>query len=256
MPDVKTGQYDCIIIGGGHNGLITAAYLARARRKVCVLERRHVLGGCCSTEELWPGFRLSPAADLLNFVQPQIVRELKLCRHGLKFIRRDPACFTPLGDGRCLLLGSDEKQNRLALGACEPDPQQRFADARAMLAELDRPLPPPASRRRRARRRTIVAAACVLVAGSAATFVLWPDRAAQSVDVNFISHPYEATIYLDGKQLLDSAGQPAKTPCTAEALPPRAHHVVFKHAGHDDLDAGRFNFAKIREIEVTWEPGR
>ena len=144
--------------------------------------------------------------------------------------------------------------NRLALRACEPDPQQRFADARAMLAELDRPIAPSSARRRWNRRRTIVAAACVLVAGALATFVLWPDPVPHSVDVNFISHPYEATIYLDGEPLLDSAGQPATTPCTALDLPPRTHHVVFKLPGHEDLDAGRVNFAKTREIEVTWNP--
>jgi len=99
---------------------------------------------------------------------------------------------------------------------------------------------------------TIVAAACVLLAGSAATIALWPEPVPQSVDVNFISHPYEATIYLDGKPLLDSAGRPEKTPCTAEDLPPRPHHVIFKHPARPDLDAGRFNFAKTREIEVRW----
>jgi len=141
--------------------------------------------------------------------------------------------------------------NRLVLRACEPDPGRRFADARAMLAELDRPIA-PSTRQRWSRRRTFVAAACALVAGAAATIALWPGPVPQSVDVNFISHPYEATVYLDGKPLLDSAGRPETTPCTALDLPPKVYHVVFKKDGHADLDAGRFNFAKTREIEVTW----
>ena len=148
--------------------------------------------------------------------------------------------------------------NRLVLQACEPDPQRRFPDARAMLAELNEPIPPSAARPAWNRRRTIAAAACLLVAGSAIAMALWLDPAAQSpaaqkVDVNFISHPYEATIYLDGKQLLDPDGLPEKTPCTALDLSPKVHHVVFKRPGHPDLDAGKFNFANTREIEVTWK---
>jgi phytoene dehydrogenase-like protein len=57
-------QFDCIVIGGGHNGLVAAVYLAKAGKPVCVLERRHVLGGCATTEKLWPGYRVSPADTL------------------------------------------------------------------------------------------------------------------------------------------------------------------------------------------------
>ena len=100
-------RYDCIVIGGGHNGLVTAAYLARAGKSVCVLERRHVLGGCAVTEELWPGFRVSTAAYVISLFLPQIIRELKLKQHGLEILPRDPSSFTPLLDGRSLLLGPD-----------------------------------------------------------------------------------------------------------------------------------------------------
>ena len=71
-------RYDCIVIGGGHNGLVTAAYLAKAGKTVCVLERRHVLGGCSTTEELWPGYKVSTAAYVISLFLPEIIRDLRL----------------------------------------------------------------------------------------------------------------------------------------------------------------------------------
>jgi phytoene dehydrogenase-like protein len=100
-------RYDCVVIGGGHNGLVTAAYLARAGKSVCVLERRHVLGGCSVTEELWPGFRVSTAAYVISLFLPEITRELRLKQYGLTILPRNPSSFTPLLDGRSLLLGPD-----------------------------------------------------------------------------------------------------------------------------------------------------
>jgi phytoene dehydrogenase-like protein len=100
-------KFDAIIIGGGHNGLVCAAYLAKAGRKVCVLERRHVLGGCATTEELWPGYKVSTAAYVISLFLPQIIRELKLKEYGLTILPRSPSSFTPLPDGRSLLMGAD-----------------------------------------------------------------------------------------------------------------------------------------------------
>ncbi|TWT32719.1 phytoene desaturase family protein [Blastopirellula retiformator] len=100
--------YDCVIIGGGHNGLVTAAYLAKAGKKVCVLERRHVLGGCSTTEELWPGFKVSTAAYVISLFLPEIIRDLQLKSHGLAILPRNPSSFTPTLDGRSLLMGPDE----------------------------------------------------------------------------------------------------------------------------------------------------
>jgi phytoene dehydrogenase-like protein len=106
-----TSKFDAIVIGGGHNGLVCAAYLARAGRKVCVLERRHVLGGCATTEELWPGYKVSTAAYVISLFLPQIIRELKLKEYGLTVLPRNPSSFTPLPDGRSLLLGPDAGLN-------------------------------------------------------------------------------------------------------------------------------------------------
>src|SRR5262245_15059489 len=101
-------KYDAIIIGAGHNGLVTAAYLARAGRKVLVLERRELVGGCVVTEELWPGFKASTASYVNSLFRPEIIRDLELKRHGFAMIPRSPSSFTPLPDGRSLLMGPDK----------------------------------------------------------------------------------------------------------------------------------------------------
>lgn len=105
------GYFDCVVIGAGHNGLITAAYLAKAGKKVAVLEKRHVLGGCSTTEELWPGYKVSTASYVVSLLLPEIIRDLKLKQNGLRILPRDPASFTPTPEGKYLLLGHDVAQN-------------------------------------------------------------------------------------------------------------------------------------------------
>jgi phytoene dehydrogenase-like protein len=90
-------RYDAVVIGGGHNGLISAAYLARAGMRTLVLEQRHVLGGAAVTEELFPGFRFSVFSYVVSLLRPEIIRELDLPRHGLDILPLD-GTFTPLHD--------------------------------------------------------------------------------------------------------------------------------------------------------------
>jgi phytoene dehydrogenase-like protein len=106
---MNSGNYDTIIIGAGHNGLVTAAYLARAGHNVLVLERRELIGGCVVTEELWPGFKVSTASYVNSLFRPEIIRDLQLKRHGFQMLPRSPSSFTPLPDGRYLLMGPDKQ---------------------------------------------------------------------------------------------------------------------------------------------------
>src|SRR3989441_858147 len=107
-----TGPYDVIVIGAGHNGLVTAAYLARAGRRVLVLERRELVGGACVTEQLWPGFKVSTASYVNSLLRPEIIRDLELARHGFELLPRSPSSFTPFPDGRFLLMGPDKQLTR------------------------------------------------------------------------------------------------------------------------------------------------
>src|SRR5512147_721805 len=104
-----TQRYDAVIIGGGHNGLTAAAYLARAGRKMLVLERRHVLGGAAVTEEVFPGFKFSVCSYVVSLLRPEIIRELQLAKHGLEILPLD-GTFTPMDSGDYLWRVDDAGQ--------------------------------------------------------------------------------------------------------------------------------------------------
>jgi phytoene dehydrogenase-like protein len=97
---MPVGQTDALIVGGGHNGLVTAAYLAKAGLHTTVLERREVLGGCSVTEELWPGYRVSTAAYLTSLLQERVVADLELEHFGYHVEPKDPPFFSPFPAGR------------------------------------------------------------------------------------------------------------------------------------------------------------
>src|SRR3954453_6746339 len=106
---------DVAVVGAGHNGLVCAAYLARAGLSVEVFERRDVVGGACVTEELWPGVRGSPGAYPLSLLRPQIIDELDLRAHGLEAGVPEPYLFAPFPDGRRVVTWSDRDRTRAQL---------------------------------------------------------------------------------------------------------------------------------------------
>src|SRR5258706_9262382 len=135
-------KYDALIIGAGHNGLVTAAYLARAGRKVLVLERRELIGGCTVTEELWPGFKVSTASYVNSLFRPEIIRDLELKRHGFVMLPRSPSSFTPLPDGRYLLMGPDKEMTNREVSKFSKRDAEALPKVDAMLERVARFLEP------------------------------------------------------------------------------------------------------------------
>ncbi len=105
-----TSQYDAIIVGGGHNGLVAANYLQRAGLNTLVLERRHIVGGACVTEEVFPGYKVSTTSYVSSLFRPEIIRDLELKKFGYEIIERDPSSFSPYPDGRYLTFWRDQKR--------------------------------------------------------------------------------------------------------------------------------------------------
>ncbi|XP_004616477.2 pyridine nucleotide-disulfide oxidoreductase domain-containing protein 2 [Sorex araneus] len=126
-------EYDAVVIGAGHNGLVAAAYLQRLGVSTAVFERRHLIGGAAVTEEIIPGFKFSRASYLLSLLRPQIYKDLELKKHGLKLHLRDPYSFTPMLEGdaggkapRSLLLGTDMAENQKQIAQFSQKDAQAF----------------------------------------------------------------------------------------------------------------------------------
>src|SRR5438105_5814642 len=126
-------SYDAIVIGAGHNGLVTACYLARAGWKVLVLERRYVVGGACVTEEVFPGFKVSTAAYVNSLFRPEIIRDLRLTEHGFALLERNPSSFSPFADGRYLFLGPDAAPNPREIAKLSQRDAENYSKYDAML---------------------------------------------------------------------------------------------------------------------------
>lgn len=129
-------SYDAIIIGAGHNGLVTACYLARAGWKVLVLERRYLVGGACVTEEAFPGFKVSTAAYVNSLFRKEIIRDLRLADYGFEVLERNPSSFSPFPDGRHLLLGPDAGLNQREIGKFSTRDAERYPRYEAMLERV------------------------------------------------------------------------------------------------------------------------
>ena len=135
-------RFDVAVIGGGHNALTAAAYLARGGLRTVVLERRPLVGGACVTEELWPGFRVSRAAYVAGLLRPRVVSDLGLCKLGLRLLPRTPSSFTPLEDGRGLLLGPDTAASQQSIRAFSARDAERWPAYEAFLDGIARSLEP------------------------------------------------------------------------------------------------------------------
>src|ERR1700756_3843242 len=128
---------DVIIIGGGHNGLVCAYYLARAGLKVTVLEQRNVVGGAAVTEEFHPGFRNSVAAYTVSLLNPKVINDLELAKHGLRIVERPLSNFLPLDDGRYLKIGAGQTAAEVAkFSQRDAGRLQAYAEHLEVAAEL------------------------------------------------------------------------------------------------------------------------
>lgn len=141
-------DYDAIIIGGGHNGLVNAAYLGRARKKVLVLEQRYVLGGAAVTEEIFPGFKFSVCSYVVSLLRPEIIRELDLPRHGFEVLPLD-GTFTPMPNGDYLWRVNDPAKTRREIARhsrLDAEAYVEFGQAMLQLCKFVKPIlsmPPP-----------------------------------------------------------------------------------------------------------------
>jgi phytoene dehydrogenase-like protein len=135
-------SYDAIIVGGGHNGLVTAAYLAKAGLRVAVFEKRVVVGGCAVTEEPFPGFKFSTLSYVNSLFHPAIIEELKLKNFGFEMLPRSPSSFTPFPNRTHLLLGPDKEMNRREISKFSVKDAEAYPRYEAMLEEMAEILKP------------------------------------------------------------------------------------------------------------------
>jgi phytoene dehydrogenase-like protein len=134
--------YDAVIVGGGHNGLTAAAYLARAGLSTLVLERREIVGGCCVTEEIAPGCRVSTTSYIASMLRPEVISELRLMDHGLRMIPCDPAIQVPFPDGHVVPWWVDRERAKQEFSKISAKDAERFVQVDDQLKKLARYLQP------------------------------------------------------------------------------------------------------------------
>ncbi len=138
---MPTDPYDAIIIGGGHNGLMAAAYLARAGRKVVVLERRHIVGGAAVTEEIFPGYKFTEFSYVVSLLRPEIIRDLELPKHGLKILPL-PSTFTPTENGDYLAAWDDHDLTRREIYRHSPKDAEAYDEYARVMARMAKAIKP------------------------------------------------------------------------------------------------------------------
>jgi phytoene dehydrogenase-like protein len=137
-----TRIYDAVVIGGGHNGLTAAAYLARAGLSTLVLERRDIVGGCCVTEEIAPGCRVSTTSYIASMLRPEVIQDLRLAEHGLRMIPCDPAIQVPFPDGQVVPWWVDRERAKAEFGRISSKDAKTFVRVDDQLKKLARYLQP------------------------------------------------------------------------------------------------------------------
>src|SRR5436190_3378422 len=133
--ELAARTWDVLIVGAGHNGLTCAAYLARAGRRVLVLEARERIGGACTLEEAWPGVRMSPCAYLCGLLHPLVIEELGLAARGFEWIPAGNGMFVPFDDGSSIQLWGDDDRCEAEIRRFAP---RDVAGWRAMNAVITR----------------------------------------------------------------------------------------------------------------------
>ncbi len=134
--------YDAVVVGGGHNGLTAAAYLAHAGLSTLVLERREIVGGCCVTEEIAPGCRASTTSYIASMLRPEVIQDLRLAEHGLRMVPCDPAIQVPFPDGQVVSWWAERERAKAEFSKISPKDGQTFMRMDDQLKKLARYLQP------------------------------------------------------------------------------------------------------------------